>query len=204
MLHYIVMKKGNSRLSTVAYGFTLVELLVVMAIMSVLIGISVAGLGFAMRRSRNTGRQAAAQNLDRSLEAFYSDNQQYPDSASMPDLVDTELNSYLEGSWESPSESYYGYRAENYIYVVCASQEDTGGDIDFLCYGPGIGYPGGTEPWPGGDTFEQCTEPLCGICGYVPSGGPTPQSGSIQVCPNGFPTDSGGVIDPIVDEPDVN
>ena len=139
-------------------GFTLVELLVVMAIMSVLIGISVAGLGFAMRRSRNIARQSAATNLDRSLEAYYSDFQNYPTSAAPASITTIEslitsanaLQRYLEGSWEAPPRTCMAYGVDNggIRYVVGVSQENTGGNHSCYWTGPGVGA---GQNWPVND-----------------------------------------------------
>jgi len=130
-------------------GFTLVELLVVMAIIAVLIGISVAGLGFAMRRSRNISRQSAMANLDRSLEAYYSDHQDYPietDVLTIEGMLDTggALDPYLEGSWGAPprTEVYYKSDTDGVFYTVCVSQEEARGGMSWLCTGPGIGETG--------------------------------------------------------------
>lgn len=163
-----MMKKSSS-----SRGFTLVELLVVMAIMAVLIGISVAGLGYAMRRSRNISRQSAMANLDRALEAYYSDNQNYPletEAGTLTDLIDGEdwLFPYLEGSWEAPGNTQVFYHSEQSGsnasgYVVCVSQEESGGDISYVCSGPSIGqdgFPKNRQIEVSASGCENC----CGIC----------------------------------------
>lgn len=134
-------------------GFTLVELLVVMAIMSVLIGISVAGLGYAMRRSRNIARQAAVTNLDRALESYYSDQQQYPDNTTAPTITSLVaagtglLDVYLEGSWDVPVKTCVVYYSLDGVrYVTGASQEDARGDNDMYWAGPGLNYSTGGYP----------------------------------------------------------
>lgn len=167
-------------------GFTLVELLVVMAIMSVLIGISVAGLGYAMRRSRNINRQAAAANLDRALEAFYSDHQQYPDTTPgatafpvaadtfMETLIDAPvvgsedttgyLYEYLEGSWDVAPKTWIYYKSDSIRYTTCVSQEMGGGDTDCFCLGPAVGY--NDAMYAPTEQVEACTTALMGVCGY--------------------------------------
>lgn len=126
-------------------GFSLVELLVVMGIMAVLIMIAIAGLGFAMRRSRNTARQSAVSNLDKALAAYYTDHQEYPSAADMEYLVESSLVDYLEGSWDGGSggsEYCYKTNADNLTYLVCCSQEALTGNGDYFCKGPGIGSDG--------------------------------------------------------------
>lgn len=134
-------------------GFTLVELLVVMAILSVLIALSIAGLGYAMRRSRNIARQAALENMVVGLEAYYTDNQDYPeqpsDSAGFQDLfgpttseiIEFDLQPYLEDTWDAPPESYFYYQTpdEDQIYTVCVNQEVWSGNQTYVCSGTGVG-----------------------------------------------------------------
>lgn len=152
-------------------GFTLVELLTVMAIMAVLIGISVAGLGFAMRRSRNISRSAALSNLDKAFAAYYADNQQYPEEKNLygvgdDTVIEDDLKTYLEGSWEPPSPNTgfcYKTGNNNTVYAVCTTQETTGGNNFYICKGPGVGDDG----WPSGkmEVEKGCEETVnCGTC----------------------------------------
>lgn len=156
-------------------GFTLVEMLVVMAILAVLLGIAVAGIGFALRRSRNIARQAAATNLDRALEAFYSDKQIYPehgDLDSFSDLVqsDSWLNPYLEGTWDAPPITTFGFTgSDGTRYTVCVSQEEptSAGDFGYKCYGPGIGSSGYAEREYSPAEASTCGAPCGNITGCV-------------------------------------
>lgn len=142
-------------------GFTLVELLVVMAIMAVLIGISIAGLGYAMRKSRNIARSAAASNMDKALASYYADEQRYPSNGGNIDAIATsDLDEYLEGAWDpGPPNTVLCYRAntDRTFYAICVSNEITDGTYDYICYGPGVGKTG----WPSKDN-DTCT--TCGTC----------------------------------------
>ena len=150
-------------------GFTLVELLIVMAIIAVLVGITIAGLGFAMRRSRNIARMSAMTNLDRALTSYYSDELEYPIAAAdnaVVDFVDTGgvLDQYLEGSWEAPAASEFWYKsdADGMYFTVCVNQEETGTTVDvYNCTGPGIGQP----LFPDQADDETCE--TGGICGFA-------------------------------------
>lgn len=59
-------------------GFTLVELLVVMAIIAFLTVGSFAGLTFGLRQARDTQRKQMVDTLNTAFNAYYSDYNQYP------------------------------------------------------------------------------------------------------------------------------
>ncbi len=63
-------------------GFTLVEILVVISIISILLVISYAGLNIVQTRSRDTKRQSDINVVASALQRFYSDNANYPLSSS--------------------------------------------------------------------------------------------------------------------------
>lgn len=63
-------------------GFTLVELLVVMAIIGLLIGLALAGLNVARMNQRDTARRSAVNDLRTQVEAFAGNNGgSYPNGA---------------------------------------------------------------------------------------------------------------------------
>ena len=66
-------------------GFTLVELLIVIAIISILISIGLASFRRVQMQSRDRQRQAALTNIQGALEQYYSDYNEYP--ASLNDLT---------------------------------------------------------------------------------------------------------------------
>ena len=60
-------------------GFTLVELLIVMAIIGILIAIAIVGLGAAQADARNSARETAVKGIAGLLETYYGANgQSYP------------------------------------------------------------------------------------------------------------------------------
>jgi type II secretory pathway pseudopilin PulG len=141
-----------------------------MAIMAVLIGISVAGLGYAMRRSRNIARSAAVTNLDKAMASYYADNQHYPSSAdyTFEQLIngtgseDGPLEEYLEGSWDpgAPNTGFaYKTGQNDTLYAVCVSQEQADATFDWMCYGPGVGK--NDTDWPD-DEMGICDATRCG------------------------------------------
>lgn len=60
------------------YGFTLVELLVVMAIISILATVVISGFRSSQMRGRDAARKSDLKQLSNSLELFYADYGRYP------------------------------------------------------------------------------------------------------------------------------
>ncbi len=151
-------------------GFTLVELLVVVAIMGLLISIVTVSLSAAQKKSRDARRIADVKNLQLALATYYNDNLKYP--ASLGTLVTDGYMSVLprdpkvSGACTSGSEPscyvYTSYRSGTgpcnssnlpVTYQLGAVLEDTGNsalvdDVDFdfsTSYGvctPGVAFNG--------------------------------------------------------------
>lgn len=62
-------------------GFTLVELLVVMAILGILVTLVAAGFYTAQMRGRDAKRKSDLKEVANALSVFYSDHNRYPDSS---------------------------------------------------------------------------------------------------------------------------
>ena len=63
-------------------GFTLVELLVTMAIIGVILGLALFGIAAAQRNARDTSRKAAVQDFNAAIQDFYTIFTAYPDVIS--------------------------------------------------------------------------------------------------------------------------
>jgi len=61
-------------------GFTLIELMVVVAIMGLLAALAVISLNNARARARDARRISDVKQVQTALELYYLDNQEYPDS----------------------------------------------------------------------------------------------------------------------------
>jgi len=64
-------------------GFTLVELLIVMVIISILAGLGAANYIQTRKRGNDGKRAADLNNLRNALEMYYADNHEYPDGAAI-------------------------------------------------------------------------------------------------------------------------
>lgn len=59
-------------------AFTLVELMVAMAIIAVLMGLAAFGIAQALRTLRDDQRRNAVRDVETALNAYYADNAEYP------------------------------------------------------------------------------------------------------------------------------
>lgn len=135
-------------------GFTLTELLVVMAILGFLMTLSVAGIQFALRRSRDIQRQNMVSSLENALNAYYASAQVYPkptgctaagsgwsrcDYAVITTMVSGtgSLANYVQGNWStgpvtSPGDNasvayYYDTSSSTPLsFAACILTEDAG------------------------------------------------------------------------------
>ena len=67
-----IRKKLNSK------GFTLIELMIVIAIIGILAAIAIPQFAAYRTKSYNSAGQADLRNVKTTLEAFYADQQEYP------------------------------------------------------------------------------------------------------------------------------
>jgi prepilin-type N-terminal cleavage/methylation domain-containing protein len=70
-------------LSTKRKAFTLVELMVAMAIIAVLLGLATFGISTLNRLSRDNQRRTTVDNIQRMVSAYYADYFRYPNTAEL-------------------------------------------------------------------------------------------------------------------------
>ena len=58
-------------------GYTLIELLIVMAIISLIVLVTLAGLSYGLKKGRDTRRVRAVTTIQTGLQAYYADNNTY-------------------------------------------------------------------------------------------------------------------------------
>lgn len=99
-------------------GFTLVELLVTVAIVSILAGLSIAGYGQYVRRANRSDATAALLRISSAQERFYLQNGRYADPAELAlpppgglGMTGTERGYYDLVMEEHPDGLATGYRA---------------------------------------------------------------------------------------------
>lgn len=102
----------NSRLAlSLSKGFTLVELLVVMAILGVLTTLISGGFRSAQFRSRDVQRKSDLKQIASGLELYYSDYHKYPEKIIWGDEFTDSKTVYMKKVPKDPSTAlHYYYR----------------------------------------------------------------------------------------------
>lgn len=93
-------------------GFTLVELLIVMAIIGVLASIGIGNFMTAQMRGRDTERKSELKQVSHALELYYSDYGKYPDTITWgAEFKDNKGTVYFKEIPQDPSSG------QSYSYV---------------------------------------------------------------------------------------
>ncbi|HDG63971.1 MAG TPA: prepilin-type N-terminal cleavage/methylation domain-containing protein [Thermococcus sp.] len=116
------VKRNNEK------GFTLIELMIVIAIIGILAAIAIPQFSAYRTRSYNSAAQADLRNAATAQEAFYVDNQRYCQTISL-----------LAGA------TYGFYTSENVTVTILAADQDSysmqarhsSGDTTYTLAGPG-------------------------------------------------------------------
>ncbi len=126
-------------------GFTLIEILIVVAIIGILASVVLVGLGPVQRQGRDARRISDLRQVQTGLELFFNKNGYYPNAASWTDVTNALVSSGLVSNVPKdprPAQSYeYGTNGTNgNSYVLKATLEDAGNpnfsdDIDDVVYG---------------------------------------------------------------------
>jgi len=109
---------------TIASGFTLIELMIVMAIMGILITIAAPNLKQSIVRAREAVLREDLFQMREAIDQYYADNGKYP--AALSDLINTQekAKSYLRVIPKDPFTN-----AEDWITVAPEGSGESGGEI---------------------------------------------------------------------------
>ncbi|HBI25616.1 MAG: fimbrial protein pilin [Candidatus Wolfebacteria bacterium GW2011_GWC2_39_22] len=99
-------------------GFTLVEMLIVIAIIAILASVSLVSVGGVRKSARDTKRVSDISKIQQQLEVFYSINGAYPATAAFATFTtDANFNDPLNVAYS------YGAYSNNQKYVLGAIME---------------------------------------------------------------------------------
>lgn len=115
-------------------AFTLLELLVAMAIIAILIALAIFGILQVQKNSRDTQRRKALEDVNIGIQSFYSKYGQYPETITFIDN-EAELagagtgtvelkNSAKAGSTTTGNTTKYGYFNDSDGYKLAFCDED--------------------------------------------------------------------------------
>jgi general secretion pathway protein G len=108
-------------------GFTLLEVLVAIAIIIIITGFSLVSLESSRKGSRDTRRKADLEQLRSALEMYRADVGQYPSSIDFANGIINGTDTYLAGPIADPlSTNHYYYLRDGTnpnLYKLCSTLE---------------------------------------------------------------------------------
>ncbi len=119
-------------------GFTLIEILIVVAIIGILASVALVGLNPVQRKGRDARRISDLRQIQTSLELYFTKKGTYPNVSNFPDLK-AELIDAGIGTNNIPDDPratgsndihyFYGTDSTNSSYVLGAQLEDTSNPV---------------------------------------------------------------------------
>lgn len=128
-------------------AFTFVEMLIVMGILIILMVIGIAAGRYAINRANRVAHQNAADQIYQTLQAFYTENRQFPEPALLEDMLSEggALYEYTEGDFNGGAPATYHYFVQHgtvrQAVLVCVTLGGHGDQLGrgIYCTGNGFG-----------------------------------------------------------------
>jgi type IV pilus assembly protein PilA len=138
-------------------GFTLIEVLVVMAIIAVLASLMLAAISAARTQQKNTQRRASVTAIRAGLEAFYATNRRYP-QVTMDGLTLVSTNVTGLGDLFDDRQRLEIDDPNNENWRICYASQVNGRYALFMRPEPGGAGPDCPTIWDGGATGQPVAE----------------------------------------------
>lgn len=130
-------------------AFTLVEMLIVMGILIILMAVGITAGRFAINRANDVAHQNAVDQIYQGLQAYYTDEREFPAQETPDTLIGTTLADYLDaGAFKGGTDTTFFYIVEDTTQqsvLVCSSLRGLAADNDlrddgaYYCNGNGFG-----------------------------------------------------------------
>lgn len=117
-INFLLLKYTNKKDSL---GLSLIEVLIVIAIIAVLLIIALSMLPKQLTKARDAERKADLSSIKKAFEEYYNDNDRYPESTILENCGSQEFRPYLS---EIPCDPF---NEQPYVYVPYPSEADTSG-----------------------------------------------------------------------------
>lgn len=134
-------------------GFTLIEILIVVAIIGILASVVVVGLGPAQKKGRDSRRVSDLRSVQNALELYYGKNGNYPVigvgswDEFAPLLVGAGIGiNQIPNDPTTTKDYVYRVDSTGTTYVLAAQLEDAGGSIMNSSFTGGLPDTGTTVP----------------------------------------------------------
>lgn len=151
-------------------GFTLLELLVVVAIIGLLLAIVMYSVSDSRMKGRDAGRKSQIQEILKALELYYSDNGAYPNDGTPGDSSSGDFLSDIDSSFwgsntylnrlpdEADSRYFYCVSADrNSAMIAVNTEQDFGGTGSNFCHiTRGVGPDFGCGVWLTNNATDNC------------------------------------------------
>ncbi|MFH1246451.1 MAG: type II secretion system protein [Candidatus Liptonbacteria bacterium] len=105
-------------------GFTLIEMLIVIAVIGILASLVLVGLGPVQKRGRDARRISDLRQVQNALELYFSKEGHYPDATTYSEL-DTDISTAGIGVSKLPHDPNWrvGSTSEDYVYRASGDQK---------------------------------------------------------------------------------
>lgn len=133
-------------------GFTLLELLIVISIIAVLAVVGFSNYFNSLKSARDARRKADLQTIQKALELYYQDNENYPPSDNENLMLDNgalchpngcDIQTYLQSTPTDPSGDNYKYITQDQtsyqMYACIENTNDQGPGVKQEGYGYSCG-----------------------------------------------------------------
>lgn len=109
------------------YGFTLVEIIIIITVIGILSTIGVVTYNGAQAKSRDSQREARATLIANSLEKYYEDNGEYPSCSAFADNPSGFLTDLKPEVFQTPTSTSNSIKCSN-------PSEEISTSLDFFTY----------------------------------------------------------------------